>query len=160
MVSVDTCIGRTTFDNILNLFPTSWRLFVFGREAPEAISLIFFFSFLLAFLSTMTSGLRVNENERYTVPPITAGCLLRLRTFMSPLKILLIFLAWLSEQNDEFEVLSMDSWKKSLNKKGQKKKLQQPGNVEFEQSASLGYKGRIKRNTKGRTFYLLKNSKA
>ena len=68
----------------------------------------------------MTSGLRVNENERYTVPPITAGCLLRLRTFMSPLNILFIFLAWLSEQNDEFEVLSMDSWKKSLNKKAKK----------------------------------------
>ena len=38
--------------------------------------------------------------------------------------------------------------------------LQQPGNVEFEQSASLGYKGRIKRKTKRRTFHLLKNSKA
>lgn len=159
MVSIDTCIGRTTLDNILNLFPSSWRLFVFGREAPEAISLIFFFSFLLAFLSPMTSGLRVNENERYTVPPITAGCLLRLRTFMSPLKILFIFLAWLSEQSDEFEVLSMDSWKKSLNKKA-KKKVRQPGNVKFEQSASLGYKGGIKRNTKRRTFHLLKNSKA
>ena len=108
----------------------------------------------------MTSGLRLNENERYTVPPITAGCLLRLRTFMQPLKILLIFLAWPSEQNDDFEVLSKDSWKKSLNKKAKKKKLQQPGNVEFEQSASLSYKGRITRNTKRLTFHLLKKFKS